>query len=140
MNKPDESIAALHNAMRSKGFNPEDTSHTQVIIEKTSTSVLLSGQPAVFDIPYNQIQYLAGQVHYDKGEIRLAYHYFSSCADAKYNYAESKYMIGLCWLAAGKKEKACEAFRASSFYAYQPALDELEKSCNEMVPSAFLKN
>lgn len=139
LNKPDESIAALHGAMRSKGYDPEDSTHIQAIMEKTSTSVLLSGLPDIFDIPFNQIQYLAGQVHYDKGEIRLAYRYFRSCAAAKYNYAESQYMIGLCWLASGKKEKACEAFRTSSFYAYQPAIDELEKHCKSTEPSAFLK-
>jgi hypothetical protein len=41
----------------------------------------------------------------------------------------SYYMVGLCWLHAGKKDRACEAFNKGSFYGDSFSRMQLSKIC-----------
>lgn len=125
----DEAISYFNKAMITKGYNPEDTSKSLFIMEFTPAGRELLDKDDKFDVSFSEIFYMVGLAHYSIGQIHKAYNYFMRCISKGFNTGESHYMIALCWLASGKKEKACESFRNSSLYGYSPASEQLNKTC-----------
>ncbi len=126
----DEAISYFDNAMTTKGFNPHDSSKSQLIFEYTPEGNKLLGNPGKFDVALPEIFYMSGLAHYEKRQIRKAYSYFMRCISEGFNLGESHYMIAACWLSLGKKEKACESFKTSSLHGYSEASQQLSKNCN----------
>lgn len=128
--KFDEAIDYLNNAMKTKGYNSNDTAKSQFIMEYTPAGKDLLGMDNKFDISFSEIFFIAGLAHYEKGNIKKAYSYFTECVSRGSNVPESHYMIGLCWLSSGDNQKACESFKKSRIFGYTPATEEFEKICN----------
>ncbi|TMI62011.1 MAG: tetratricopeptide repeat protein [Bacteroidetes bacterium] len=127
--KFDEAIDYFNDAMKTKGYNPNDTSKSQLIMEYTQGGKELLGMDGKFDISFSEIFYMAGLVYYKTGKIKKAYRYFMDCISKGFNVPESHYMIGLCWLSAGDNQKACESFKTSQISGYALAIEQFEKNC-----------
>ena len=123
-----EAIEYYNKTLITKGFNPEDTSPKgQFVLNFNKNGIL--GEEAKFDIASYEIFYERGLAYYQNGQIQQSYFDFENCISQGYNVGESHYMIGLCWLTANKKEKACEAFRKSSFYGSSLAKKQFSEVC-----------
>lgn len=124
----DESIDYFNRAMLTKGYNPNDTFRNRITIEYTPAGKEILGI-GKYDVPLSEIFYAAALAHYEKGALKKAYNYFTSCISRGFNVKESHYMIALCWLASSKKEEACKSMRTAALYGYSPAQEHLAKTC-----------
>ncbi len=127
--KFDEAIDYFNDAMKTKGYNPNDTSKSQFIMEYTQGGKELLGMDEKFDVSFSEIFYMAGLAHYETGKTKKAYRYFMDCISRGFNVPECHYTIGLCWLSEGDNQKACESFKTSRIFGYSPATEQLEKIC-----------
>jgi hypothetical protein len=127
--KFEEAINFFNSAMVTKGFNPNDSSTGQYVLEYTPAGKDLLGISDKFDVPLAEIYYQAGLAHYELKQIKRAYGYFSNCISEGFNIGQSHYMIALCWLASNNKEKACQAFKTSILNGYKGAEEQFDKTC-----------
>jgi tetratricopeptide (TPR) repeat protein len=127
--KFDEAISYFNNAMITKGYNPDDTSGSQFIMEYSPFIKKFMGKEDKFEVPFSDLVYMAGLSHFEAGHLKKAYHYFTNCISWEYHVGESYYMIGLIWLASKKKDKACESFINSYYSGYLLAKEQLDKTC-----------
>ena len=127
--KFEEAINFFNSAMITKGFNPNDSSAGQYVLEYTPVGKDLLGINDKFDVPLAEIYYQVGLAHYEVMQIKKAYGYFSNCISDKFNVGQSHYMIGMCWLASNNREKACQAFRTSLINGYKEAEEQFHKTC-----------
>lgn len=123
-----ESIDYFKQAMLSKGYNPEDTTGKQLIMEYTPAGKELTGEGR-YDVYFSELFYAAGLAHYEVGQLKKAYTCFSNCISRGFNVRESHYMIAFCWFDSNKKDRACESFRAASLLGYEPAREQLARGC-----------
>lgn len=130
LEKYDEAISILEAAMKSKGFNPHDSSR-QVLttFEYSPAAKKLLGIPEKPDIPLGKIFYTTGLAYYDNGKVREAYKYFMLSISEGYRLADSYFMAGACLIGLGKIEKACESFATSIFHGDQDAIKMHLKYC-----------
>jgi tetratricopeptide (TPR) repeat protein len=122
-------LTSFKNAMKTKGYDSDDSLRSGYTFEFTPGGKTLLGIDDRFDVPFSELIYMAGLCEYESGNIESAYQYLQNCIRRNVFLQECHYMVGLCWLAADNKEKACESLRSSSFFGYQPAIDELAKTC-----------
>jgi tetratricopeptide (TPR) repeat protein len=128
-NKFDEAIEFYNKALMTKGVsNPLDTS-IQIVIDFNKNGILVADQ-AAFDVASRKIYYERGLAYYSTKQIKRAFYDFESCIRQKYMLGESNYMIGLCWLTANKKDKACEAFKRGAFYGDSLSKTQILEECN----------
>ena len=126
--KYQEAIEFYNNALITKGVsNPSDTSSPQLVLDLNKNGIL--GDQAAFDVASYEIYYDRGLAYYLTGQIKRAYYDFENCINQKYNLGASNYMVGLCWLTANKKDKACEAFKQGSFYGDSLSKTQILKEC-----------
>jgi len=127
-NKFEEAIENYNKALITKGVaNPSDTSNFQLVMDLNKDGIL--ADEAAFDVSACQIYYERGLAYYSTQQIKRAYYDFQNCITQKYNLDECFYMSGLCWQAANKNDKACEAFKQSSAYGNNMAKNHLEHLC-----------
>ncbi|MGG9970186.1 tetratricopeptide repeat protein [Ferruginibacter sp. SUN002] len=127
-NKFEEAIEFYNNALITKGIsNPLDTSRSQFVLDLNKNGIL--GEQATFDVASYEIYYERGLAYYSTGQIKRAFYDFENCINQKYQLGESNYMIGLCWLTANKKDKACEAFRQGAFYGDSLSKTQILEVC-----------
>jgi len=124
-----EAIAYFNSALMTKGYNPEDSAKSQFLMEYTPAGNEILGKPNKIDVPFSEIFYMAGLTHYELGQLRKAYSYFTKCISRQYNIGESHYMIGLCWLTSKKRDEACESFKNSVINGYSQASEQLAEHC-----------
>jgi tetratricopeptide (TPR) repeat protein len=127
--KFEEAINFYNSAMKTKGYNPNDSIAPQIVFEYTPAGKDLLGINDRFDVQLAEIYYQAGLVHYELNQIKRAYGYFSKCISDGFNIGQSHYMIALCWLASNNKEKACQAFKTSILNGYKEAEEQFDKTC-----------
>jgi tetratricopeptide (TPR) repeat protein len=126
--KYQEAIEFYNNALITKGVsNPSDTSSPQFVLDLNKNGI--RGDQAAFDVASYEIYYERGLAYYSAGQIKRAYYDFENCINQKYNLGESNYMVGLCWLTANIKDKACEAFKQGSFYGDSLSTTQILKVC-----------
>ena len=127
--KFDEAIQFYNKALKTKGVSdPSDTSHIQVVIDFNKNGILTVDQ-AAFDVASYKIYYERGLAYYSTKQIKRAFYDFENCIRQKYMLGESNYMIGLCWLTANKKDKACEAFTRGAFYGDSLSKQQILEEC-----------
>jgi len=127
-NKFQEAIEFYNKALITKGVsNPSDTSSVQIVLNLNKNGIL--ADQAAFDVASYEIYYERGLAYYSTKQIKRAYYDFQNCINQKYQLGESNYMIGLCWLTANKKDKACEAFRQGSFYGDSLSTTQIQEVC-----------
>ena len=127
-NKFEEAIENYNKALITKGIaNPSDTTKIEMVIDLNKNGILTD--EVSFDILASQIYYERGLAYYSSQQIKRAFYDFKNCIAQKYNLDECLYMSGLCWQAADKKDKACEAFKQSSAYGNNMAKNHLEHLC-----------
>jgi tetratricopeptide (TPR) repeat protein len=127
--KFDEAIQFYNKALKTKGVSdPSDTSHIQVVIDFNKNGILAVDQ-AAFDVASYKIYYERGLAYYSTKQIKRAFYDFENCIRQKYMLGESNYMIGLCWLTANKKDKACEAFTRGAFYGDSLSKIQILEEC-----------
>lgn len=112
-------------ALNIKGFNDSSVS----IVMDMNKSFVWADEIKSFDVPSYQIFYDRGLANYNLKKIKSAYFDFNRCIESKYNLGESYYMVGLCWLAANNKTKACEALKLAVYNKDSLALDLWYKTC-----------
>lgn len=122
-------ISSFKNALRTKDFDPDDSLKKGFYFEYTPGGKEVLGIDDRFDVPFSDIMYMLGLSEYNAGDIQSSFLHFQNCINRKAFLQEIYYMIGLCWLSAGEKQKACESLRSSNLFNYQPAVYELERSC-----------
>lgn len=122
-----EAIDYFTKAFISKGaLFTSDSSETGFTVDINKDGLL--GDISNYDVPSHDLYYQRGLAYYSCGEIKKAYKDFLHCVSQGYYVGQSYYMIGLCWLAANNKDKACDAFKEGSFNGDSLAT-ELYKSC-----------
>jgi len=125
----EESIQFFNKALITKGVsNPTDTSNVQIVIDFNKNGLLAVDQ-AAFDVASYEIYYERGLAYYSTKQIKRAFYDFENCIRHKYMLGESNYMIGLCWLTANKKDKACEAFKQGVFYGDSLSKTQILEEC-----------
>lgn len=127
--KFEEAINFFNRAMITKGYNPNDSSTVQLVLEYTPTGKDLLGINDKFDVSLAEIYYQAGLAYYEVRQIRKAFGFFSRCISEGFNIGQSHYMIALCWLASNNRKKACQAFKNSVLNGYKDAVDQFDKTC-----------
>jgi len=127
-NKFEQAIDFYNKALVTKGVsNPSDTSRTQFVVDFNQNGIL--AELPSFDVVSYEIFYERGLAYYSTGQIQRAYYDFENCINQKYNLGSSNYMVGLCWLAANKRERACESFRQGSFYGDSLSIMQIREQC-----------
>jgi len=123
-----EAIEFYNKALITKGLsNPSDTSRPQFVLDLNKDGIL--GEQAAFDVASCEIYYDRGIAYYSLGQIKRAFYDFENCINQNYVLGESNYMVGLCWLAVGKKDKACDAFRQGVLYGDTLSRKEVSDIC-----------
>lgn len=127
-NKFEEAIENFNKALMTKGVsNPSDTSSVQIVLDLNKNGIL--ADQAAFDVASYEIYYERGLAYYWTQQIKRAFYDFQSCINQKYQLGESNYMVGLCWLTANNKDKACEAFRQGAFYGDSLSKIQIQEMC-----------
>jgi tetratricopeptide (TPR) repeat protein len=111
-----EAIEWYNKALKSKGFDVSDSANVQTILNFNKDGILSESDQVVFDVNSNEIFYNRGLAYYSSGQVKKAYLDFKDCIQNGYFVGSSYYMVGLCWLHVGKKDRACDAFGKGSFY------------------------
>ena len=131
-----EAIVYYNKAIATKGgASTSDTSRSHFILDINNDGLL--GNFAPFDVPSHDIFYQRGLAYYSSKQIKKAYEDFQNCIQQNYYVGQSYYMVGLCWLTAGKKDKACEAFKQGSFNGDSLATKELNETCKWNIVATF---
>jgi len=131
MHKFKEAIEWYNKALITKGYNPSDSVKYQGIFDYNKDGFLGKTDEARFDVNSNEIFYNRGLAFYASGQVKKAYQDFKDCIEKGYYVGSSYYMAGLCWLKAGNKEHACEAFSKGSFYGDSlSTIQFLKNGCN----------
>jgi len=138
--KFDKATQSFIDALKTKGYDPEDTSKLKMYIEYTPFGKEILGKDDRFDVPFTDLFYMLGLSYYSEGKRKKAFHYFKNCIEKEFNLPECHYMIGLCWLESNMKEKACESFAKSAFYDYSLAKEQLAKVCPGTIVPSFQLN
>lgn len=126
----EEAIVYFNKALVTKGYgDPEDSSTTTsfLIIEPVENPFVDLRKR--YDVSVYDIKYDRGLAYYQTNKIELAYYDFKACSDHEYNFAESNYMIGVCWLRFSNKENACKALGLSAFYGNEMAKKLQREEC-----------
>ena len=127
-NKFEEAIECYNNALITKGISIlADTSSPRIVIELNRNEI--PDDKVYLDVAPYEIYYERGLVYYSTQQIRKAFYDFENCITQKFHLGDSYYMVGLCWLTANKKYKACEAFRDGSFYGDSLSRIQLRELC-----------
>ena len=127
-NKFQEAIENYDKALITKGVtNPSDTSSVQIVLDLNKNGIL--ADQTAFDVAFYEIYYERGLAYYSTQQIKRAFYDFQNCINQKYQLGESNYMVGLCWLTANKKDKACEAFRQGAFYGDSFSKIQIQEVC-----------
>jgi tetratricopeptide (TPR) repeat protein len=126
-----EAIIWYNKALDSKGYGSSDSAHMQVIMNWNKEGFLGETDQAKFDVNSNEIFFNRGYAFYASGQLKKAYVDFKECIDEGYFVGSSYYMLGVCWLRSGKKDRACEAFSKGSFYGDSLSTNQLSiNGCN----------
>lgn len=120
-----ESIEYYNKAFITKGVNPSDSFN--VILDLNKDGLL--GEIAAYDIPSHELYYKRGIAYYSLKDIKKAYSDFQNCIQQGYYVGQSYYMVGLCWLAVNKNDKACDAFKEGSFNGDSLATKQFNELC-----------
>ena len=101
-----EAIEYYNKALVTKGYSIEsDTSgKPSLILDLNKNGVI---EDAKFDIASNQLFYQRGLAYYQLNDFRSAYGDFYKCLTQKYYVTDCHYMIALCYIESGNKEKGC---------------------------------
>jgi tetratricopeptide (TPR) repeat protein len=103
-----------HNlALAAKGIDTSDSNENKIYFEMNES---IAKSDILYTVEAKEIYYDRGLSFYLNGQISKAFDDFQQCIAQKFNIGESNYMIGLCWLAAEDKDKACESFKAGQFW------------------------
>jgi tetratricopeptide (TPR) repeat protein len=128
-NKFDEAIEFYNKALMTKGVsNPLDTS-IQIVIDFNKNGILVADQ-AAFDVASRKIYYERGLAYYSTKQIKEHFMILKVAFDKSICLEKANYMIGLCWLTANKKDKACEAFKRGAFYGDSLSKTQILEECN----------
>ncbi len=114
-------------ALETKGFS--DSSTNVQVVMNMNKNFIWADEMESYDVPDYEIFYDRGLTNYNLNKIKSAYFDFNRCIESNYNLKESYYMIGLCWLAANNKIKACESLKLATYYKDSLALDVWCENC-----------
>lgn len=112
-------------ALNDKGFSDSSTS----LILNMNKDFMWADKMESFDVPSYEIFFDRGFANYNLRKVKSAYLDFNRCIESNYNLGQSYYMVGLCWLAANNKPKACEALKQAVYNKDSMALDLWYKTC-----------
>jgi len=101
-----EAVEYYNKALQAKGYSIEsDTSGKPSLILDLNKNGII--EDAKFDIASIQLFYQRGLAHYQLNKFRSAYSDFSRCLAQNYYTTDCHYMIALCYIESGNKEKGC---------------------------------
>lgn len=126
--KPAEAVAYFKRSLRSKGYDPDDTTK-QFIVNYTDLGKELMHIDAESDVPLSELFFGLGLAYYDARNPREAKQNFENCIQENYKKGESYYMIGHCWIMVGRKDEACRSFDDAVKNGYEDIEDEVKKYC-----------
>lgn len=104
MNLFQEAVENYTKALELKGYSKDLSS---IIIDWNQNGI---AEDAKFDIESNQLFYQRGLAYYQLNKFKSAYSDFYNCLTQKYYVTDCHYMIALCYIESGNKEKGCIEF------------------------------
>jgi len=112
-------------ALYNKGFSDSSVS----LIMDMNKDFIWADKMESFDVPSYEIFFDRGFANYNLKKMKSAYLDFNRCIENNYNLGKSYHMVGLCWLSANNKPKACEALKLAVYNKDSSAVDLWYKTC-----------
>ena len=101
-----EAVEYYNKALETKGYSIDSNTSGKpsITIDWNKNGII---EDAKFDIESNQLFYQRGLAYYQLNKFRSAYADFNNCLAQNYYVTDCHYMIALCYIESGNKEKGC---------------------------------